>query len=239
MEIAASILAGGVGHRMSASVPKQFLEILGQPVLAHTLREFLRCGRFDEIAVAIHPVWTDELNRLLARFGWAGRIRVVPGGETRQASSAAVLGAWRDRLGEDDLVVIHDAARCLVDGALIGRCIEAARAHGAATATIPSIDTVARVAGGIITDLPPRSEMHSVQTPQAFRYGWIVRAHESARARGVIDATDDARLVMEDGHPVTVVEGSPANVKVSTPQDLAVTESLLRLREGPPSDSDR
>jgi 2-C-methyl-D-erythritol 4-phosphate cytidylyltransferase len=232
MVVAASILAGGIGRRISSPVPKQFLEIQGKPILAHTIEVFLKSSLFQEIVVATHPGWKARVAEMLQRFGWADRVSIVEGGESRQASSGAVLQSLRSRLSDTDLVLIHDAARCLVDPALLARCLAACRTGGAVTAAIPVVDTIARTDQGRIVEFPLRQNLQCVQTPQAFRYGWVLDAHRQALARGTTCATDDARLVMEGGHDVLTVAGSPENIKVSNPQDLALAEILLRKRIG-------
>jgi 2-C-methyl-D-erythritol 4-phosphate cytidylyltransferase len=237
MKIAGAVLAGGVGRRMSTALPKQFLPVKGRPIIFHTLKTFLDSGIFQSLAVAIHPDWRGPLLGLLQEEGWDKAIRVVLGGETRQASSFAVLQAMADSMEDDDIVVIHDAARCLVDADLLGRCLAAARSAGAATAAVPVVDTVARVEERFIRELPPRDLMYRIQTPQAFRFHWVFQAHREALARGVANASDDARLVLESGHNVQVVEGSPTNIKVSTPHDLDLVELLLKQREPGPGTS--
>lgn len=231
MVVAASILAGGIGRRISAPVPKQFLEILGKPILAHTLETFLGSALFQEVVVAIHPEWKAPLAELLEQRGWIRRVTVVEGGDTRQASSYTVLQCLRHRLADSDIVLIHDAARCLADRALLERCVEACKSAGAVTAAIPVVDTIARTSEGKIAELPPREHLCSIQTPQAFRFGWILEAHRQALERGVTSATDDARLVMECGHAVHTVAGSPENIKVSNPLDLSLAEILLGGRD--------
>ena len=230
MVVAASILAGGIGSRIPSSVPKQFIEIQGRPILAHTLGVILESSLFQEVVVAIHRDWKGLVAEMLARYGWARQVTVVEGGDTRQASSYAVLQYLRGRLADSDIVLIHDAARCLVDSVLLASCVDACNSAGAVTAAIPVVDTIARTREGEITELPPREDLCSIQTPQAFRFGWILDAHRQALQRGVTAATDDARLVLEAGHDVRTVAGSPENLKVSNPLDLALAEILLGRR---------
>jgi 2-C-methyl-D-erythritol 4-phosphate cytidylyltransferase len=230
MVVAASILAGGIGRRIAASLPKQFLEIQGKPILAHTLEAVLESSLFGEVVVAIHPEWKDRVAELLERQGWATRVTVVEGGETRQASSYAVLEFLRRRLADSDLVLIHDAARCLVDPALLARCVDTCKSAGAVTAAVPLVDTIARTDQGRIVELPSRENLRCIQTPQVFRFDWILDAHRRALAQGVTSATDDARLVIATGREVHTVAGSPENLKVSNPLDLSLAEILLRGR---------
>lgn len=216
---------------MGQEVPKQFLEIDGRPILVHTLAAFARANLFESIHLAIHPDWTERLAEILRRWDLSGTVTVTSGGPTRQASSRAVLDALEARLAPEDGVLIHDAARCLVDGELLARCVEGVRRHGAVTAAVPVTDTIALVDGPIIASVPERERLFRIQTPQGFPLGLILAAHRAARERGVADATDDAQLVMALGHPVRIVPGSADNLKISTPEDLAVAAAILDRRE--------
>ena len=231
MKFAASILAGGAGRRMGQDLPKQFLEIRGRPILVHTLAAFARANLFESIHLAIHPDWVERLADILHRWDLSGTVTVVPGGPTRQASSRAVLDALEARLAPRDGVLIHDAARCLVDGELLARCVEGVQRHGAVTAAMPVTDTIAVADGMVIASVPERERLFRIQTPQGFQLGLILAAHRAARERGVVDATDDAQLVMALGHPVRIVPGSAGNLKISTPEDLAVAAAIIEWKE--------
>jgi 2-C-methyl-D-erythritol 4-phosphate cytidylyltransferase len=152
----------------------------------------------------------------------------VVGGAERQDSVAAGLAA----LGaEIDIVAVHDAARCLVDPADVSRAIAAARDCGAALLAVPAADTIKRVRRGEVCETPPREECWLAQTPQVFRVEILREALEKAAAEGFL-GTDDAQLVERLGGVVRVVEGSPRNIKITRPADLALAEQWLREAEG-------
>jgi 2-C-methyl-D-erythritol 4-phosphate cytidylyltransferase len=238
MRYAAAILAGGVGRRMDQTVPKQFIDLNGRPLIAWTLRPFLAVGLHRPVVVAIHADWLDHLRRILAAQGWERAVEVVAGGSTRQESAYRAIQFLAGILSPADRVLIHDAARCLVSPDLLDRCRTALAEHDAITAAIPSIDTVARVENGRVAEIAPRHTLHQIQTPQGFTLGLIRDAHEQALRDGITDASDDAGLVLRLGRPVRVVPGDPANIKVSRPADLTVAATLL-AGPGPLTDGGR
>ncbi len=226
MRYAAAILAGGVGRRMDQTVPKQFIDLNGRPLITWTLRPFLVVGLYRPVVVAIHPDWLEHMRRILAAQGWERSVDVVPGGATRQESAFRVIQALEGILSPSDRLLIHDAARCLVSPDLLDRCRAALTQHEAVTAAIPSVDTIARVADGRVTEIPPRQTLHQVQTPQGFAYGLIHEAHLAALRDGVADVSDDAGLVLRLGRAVQIVPGDPSNIKVSKPADLTLAAAL-------------
>ncbi|HQQ61523.1 MAG TPA: IspD/TarI family cytidylyltransferase, partial [Kiritimatiellia bacterium] len=173
MRFAAAILAGGVGRRMDQTVPKQFIELNGRPLITWTLRPFLVVGLYRPVVVAIHPDWLEHLRRILAAQGWERTVEVLPGGATRQESAYRVIQALDGALAPTDRLLIHDAARCLVTPDLLDRCRAALTEHAAVTAAVPTVDTIARVEDGRLAEIPPRHTLHQVQTPQGFAYGLI------------------------------------------------------------------
>jgi 2-C-methyl-D-erythritol 4-phosphate cytidylyltransferase len=218
------IPAGGAGRRMGG-VHKPLLELCGEPILARSLRPFLDRADVRWVVVAL-PAETHALPPawLLAD----ARVRTVAGGAERSDSVRLALAALPD---DCDIVLVHDAARPLVSDAVIQRCIDAAVDGRSAIAAMPVTDTIKEVdEGGRITDSPDRRRLWAAQTPQAFPAGVLRNAHDRAAADRVA-ATDDAALVARYGGTVVVVEGAAANLKVTTPADIAVAETLLeRIR---------
>ncbi len=235
MQVFAILPAAGVGTRMAAAQPKQFLELNGLPILIHSLRAFAAVERIALIYVAVRPSEMERVQsqvaEFAAQFGFAGRMRVVEGGDSRQASVAQALAALECE--DDDIVLVHDAVRPLIDAATIERTIDAVAEHGAAIVGLPAIDTVKQVErtahGALVTSTIPREYVVLAQTPQGFRCGLLRQAFAEATADGFV-GTDEASVVERAGHPVAVVVGSQVNLKITQPGDLALAEFYLKQR---------
>lgn len=231
------VLGGGVGRRVGMSTPKQLVEIAGKPVIEHTIVVFDAAPEIDEILVLMTPGYTDEVEKIVARGGYAKVRAVLPGGESRTETTWRALRA----LGEDECdVLLHDAVRPLVDQAIISRCVAALREHAAVMVAFATPDTIVVTEEGahgeVVHDIPDRSRLRRVQTPQCFRLSVIREAYERALADpGFADrpATDDCGVVLRylPDVPIAIVPGSERNIKITHPVDLAVAETLLRLRE--------
>jgi 2-C-methyl-D-erythritol 4-phosphate cytidylyltransferase / 2-C-methyl-D-erythritol 2,4-cyclodiphosphate synthase len=219
--IAAVVVAGGRGLRAGGGVPKQYRELAGEPVIRPALAAFLEHPRIGLVQPVIHPEDKDIFHAATA--GLQKLLPPVWGGITRQASVRAGLEGLNK--SSPELVLIHDAARPFVSGALIDRAITAARQKGAAIPAIPIADTVKRIdSASIVTETLDRNQLRVVQTPQAFGFDLIMTAHRRAAAAGRDDFTDDAALAEWAGHPVSVFEGEAGNVKLTTNDDFARAE---------------
>lgn len=221
MFVSAIIAAGGRGARVGAGRPKQLLALGGRPILERSVEAFLRARDVREVIVALPgevaaapPAYLDD-----------PRIRVVQGGARRQDS---VARAFREVHPGADVVVVHDAARPLVTGALIERTIEAAAESGAALAAVRAHDTVKRGDGRYVIATLARDEIYLAQTPQAFRASVLRDALAVA-----VEATDEAMLAERAGHRVRLVEGDPRNIKITTADDVRLAESLLGTAPAP------
>jgi len=222
--------AAGIGTRMSAggdkpAAAKQFLTIGGIPVLVHCLRAFDGVSRVQEILVAVRAPEMERVAALVARFGLDAKVRVVEGGENRQGSVANALEALD--CGQDDVVLVHDAVRPLIDAATIERTIDAVEKHGAAIVGLPAVDTIKQVErtadGAIVTSTIPRERVVMAQTPQGARFGLLKRAFAEAINDGFA-GTDEASVLERAGVEVWVVAGSARNFKVTQPGDLELAE---------------
>jgi 2-C-methyl-D-erythritol 4-phosphate cytidylyltransferase len=223
-QITVLIPAGGVGARLGSRTPKQFLALGGGPILATTVRHFARHPAVGAIVVAAPHAFLDRARRALRGLGRGAEITVVAGGPTRQESVWLALQAAP---GNTALVVVHDAVRPFIGRALIDAVIAAARDDGAAICALPVAETVKRVREGRVEATVDRTDLWTVQTPQAFRVDVLREAHEKARRDGVA-GTDDAALVERLGQPVTVVRGLEANIKITTPGDLRRARAASR-----------
>lgn len=202
-----------------AGADKLFTEVAGQPLLAHAIAPFQECASIDRIVLVMAPLNLKRGRDLVERYGFTKAIALVKGGERRQDSVRLGLEA----LGGCDYVAVHDGARPLVTPELIARGLEAARETGAAAPALPIADTVKEAGpNGIVLRTLDRSRLWAVQTPQVFRYELLLRAHREITA----DVTDDAAMVEALGEPVRLFEGSRANIKVTTVEDLTLIKAL-------------
>lgn len=211
---------------MKAEINKQFLMLQNKPVIAYALAAFEQCSEIDEIIVVVA---SDELEyfktNILDKFNFHKVKGLIAGGlERQQSSSNGIKSVSQDC----EIILIHDGARPFVSQQTIIDCINEAKICGAASAGMPSKDTIKLVdQNNIVTSTPPRDRVWQTQTPQAFRRALIIEAHEMAQHKG-ITATDDAMLVEMLGHPVKMVAGAYENIKITTPEDLSVGEQLIK-----------
>jgi 2-C-methyl-D-erythritol 4-phosphate cytidylyltransferase len=229
MSVAALVVAAGRGERLGHALPKAFAPLAGRPLLLRALEAMAAVAAIDlvvpVVSAADRPSWRALEPEL---SGIAKLAPAVDGGAERQDSVRAGVEALPDDVS---LVAIHDAARPLVRPEAVERVIAAARREGAAILALPVRDTVKRVQGGRILETPARSELWAAQTPQVFRIALLREALAKARAEGFV-GTDDAQIVERLGVSVAVVEGDPANLKITHPEDLDAAEQWLRAREG-------
>ncbi len=228
MRAAAIIPAAGRGERLRFPRPKALAPLLERPLIAWTLESILRCEAFSEIFIACPPGENDSFRAVSSEIDTAGAtVRLVDGGETRQESVARCL---REISTECGLVAVHDGARPLVTRQIILSVMDTARNTGAAIAAVPSKDTIKLCDdNGVVARTIERSRAWIVQTPQCFHRNLLVSAHEKAQEENHA-ATDDAALVERIGGAVSVVMGSYENIKVTTPEDMAFCEQILKAR---------
>ncbi len=232
--VTAAVLAGGVGSRVGGPLPKQLLSLAGRTILERSIAAFCTAPEVDEVVVVMVADHVAAAEKIVAEGGYAKVSRVVPGGASRSESSLAALRAVAHR-ADDDLVLLHDAARPLVSGRTIAACVAALAEAGAVGVAVPSSDTVVQVAADargreVIASVPDRAGLRRMQTPQGFRLGVVRRAYARACADPAFTATDDCGVVLRylPEEPVRIVPGEESNIKVTHPGDLAVAEVLLR-----------
>jgi 2-C-methyl-D-erythritol 4-phosphate cytidylyltransferase len=215
-------------HGEKPGSAKQFLTIGGVPVLVHCLRAFAQVARVAEVLVAVRATEIERVTDLISRFGLEAKVRVVEGGENRQGSVANALAALS--CAEDDVVLVHDAVRPLIDVPTIDRTIDAVEKHGAAIVGLPAVDTIKQVErtadGAIVTSTIPRERIVQAQTPQGARFGLLQRAFEEA-IQDEFAGTDEASVLERAGIEVWVVAGSARNFKITQPGDLELAEFYL------------
>jgi len=222
MNALAIIVAAGRGERMGASRPKAFLDLAGQPLLLRSALAFEAAPSVDAI-VAVVPA--GEIEAARAILAPLRKLRaVVAGGNRRQDSVLEGLKQAPD--GFAGAVLVHDAARPLVDVPLVEGVVRAAAETGAALPVLPLVDTVKRVRDGRVVETLDRAELGGAQTPQGFRFALLVEAYEAA-FRDRVTLTDEATALERLGRPVQAVPGSPLNKKITTAEDLAWAEGVL------------
>jgi len=221
----AIIAAAGKGTRMAGARPKQFLELAGTPIIFHTLKPFEQCDRIQQIIAILPAEESAQFTSLAQQAGLHKLVQVVAGGETRAESVARGLEAIG--ANQVEIVAIHDGVRPFVTPEEISSTVEAAKITGAAILVAPLTDTIKEIQGKDVVRTLSRANLRSALTPQCFRYDLLQRAYLRANLKDP-EITDDSILVERTGASVTAVEGSSRNIKITTPQDLAMAEVLLQ-----------
>ncbi|MFC1900074.1 2-C-methyl-D-erythritol 4-phosphate cytidylyltransferase [Chloroflexota bacterium] len=221
--VSAIIVAAGSSQRMNG-MDKVFAVLGEKPVMAHVLGTFQGCSLIDSIVLVLSEESMDIGKKLVEENGYSKVTDICPGGERRQDSVAAGL----KQIEKADWVIIHDGARPLVTAELIEQGLETAQETGSAVAAVPVTDTIKMVGEDqVVQGTPPRHNLWAVQTPQVFRFDIIQKAYSQLR----YEVTDDARAVEQMGEKVKIYMGSYDNIKITTPDDLALAEILLRKKE--------
>lgn len=223
--VVAVVPAAGLGTRMGGNTPKQYLTIGNLPLLVYSLQIFQELEEIGEVILSV-PAADREYcwRKIVQPFGLEKVTKVVAGGARRQDSVRNGLAAIS---GRPDGVLVHDGVRPFINQVMVRKVIDCAGKTGAAVVAMPIHDTVKRVdPSGIIQETLKREELWQIQTPQVFRYDWLVEAHQQAQDHQW-DVTDDAALIERMGYPVSVVEGSCFNIKVTKPDDLVFGKAIL------------
>lgn len=234
MTVSALIFAGGTGKRMNTkTLPKQFLELHGKPIIIHTIEHFESHPEIKDIVVVCVDDWLDYCKDLLAKFNIKKVSQVVPGGETGQMSIFNGLEALREKYqGNDDYVLIHDGVRPLIDEETIAKNIESVKKYGTAITVKPVIETVVQVdEEDIINNVIERSTCQTAVAPQSFVLSEIYSLHMRAQAEKLFDMTDSATLARYFGLPLHTVMGGSENIKITTPSDFYIFRAIYEARE--------
>ena len=248
MRMVAVVLGGGTGQRVGGPLPKQLLRLGRRTLVEHCVAAFEQAPGIDEILVVMARGYVGQVSALLAEGGYGKVTAVIEGGVTRPDSTRAALAAIAGEppaaagepsgaagvvRGRGDLadcgVLLHDAARPLVDQRIIADCVAALGVHDAAGVAVPASDTIVITGNGVMHSMPRRETLWRCQTPQCFRLPVIARAHELAAADPDFAATDDCGVVLRylPDVDVHIVPGSERNLKITYPHDLAIAEALL------------
>lgn len=217
------IPAAGSGKRMGAGFNKLFLKLGEKPIFIHTLEAFEQDPFCQNIILAVKEEEQQDIQACLEQFGITKVKQMVEGGTERQYSVDACLAAHE----AGGIVLVHDAARPFIRQSVIHALVKEASEHGAAIVGVKAKDTMKLAPSGTVQETVNRDHLWIVQTPQAFRYNLLQKASEQAKAAGFL-GTDESMLVERIGYPVRMVEGTYDNVKMTTQEDLAIGEILLK-----------
>ena len=225
MKVAAIIPVAGTGKRFTGTVPKQFLRIAGQPVVAITIKHILAVRQINLVVVVCAKSARNQITRLTGSLsGFSHRGMIVEGGKERQDS---VYNGLKALPHDTEIVLVHDGVRPLISGKILADSIRVAGREGACVAAVRVKDTVKRVKDDLVVETPNREELWQIQTPQTARYEWLMTAHNSAIENNFY-STDEAALLEWKGYPVRVIPGDYNNIKITTPEDMEIARLLFK-----------
>ena len=229
------ILAGGIGSRMqSPELPKQFLKIDNEPIIIKTVRNFIDFGSFRAGVICCPVDWLEYTKALLLEYGIpTDTVFVVPGGKNRNSSvqNGCCFLTKNYNISDDDVILTHDAVRPFIDSRIIKDNISAAGEFGAANTVMPVYDSIiSSTTGEFLSEHLPRRELYRVQTPQSFRLKELDNVINSLSDEELEAYTDVASVFSDRGFRVRLVEGSDNNIKITTPFDMAVAETIVSNR---------
>lgn len=230
------ILAGGTGQRMRTSgLPKQFLQVYGKPIIIYTIEKFVSCDEIDSIVVVCNPLYLDYMSELISKYPQRKNIGIIPGGKNRQGSvQNGIDYILSEGANEDDIVVIHDGVRPLVENNTIRENIRVAKADGCVMTVKPVIESV------IITDqaqasfenFKKRDDTYSLTSPQTFKLKVLVKAYKDVEGvDSPIPLLDAALAYTYMGNKIPIVKEYNHNIKITTPEDYYILKALLELQE--------
>ena len=224
LKATAIIVAGGTGSRMGSEIPKQFLEVLGKPVISYTLNAFSKCDEITDIIIVTLPEYLMYCKDIVDTFGFKKVRTIVPGGCNRCESVRNGLKEVKD---DCEIVAVHDGVRPMIEPKVISNAIITASEYGCAAVGVKMKDTI-KVAdnNGFISHTADRDMLWQIQTPQVFKKDIINALYEDFSNDSIV-ATDDCFLAEQAGYKIKIVEGSYENIKITTPQDIYIMKGLL------------
>lgn len=232
MKVNAIILAGGVGSRMKVDKPKQFIEIEGVPIIVNTIRNFEKNKSVDEITVVCLKEWIGYLEELIKQYGLHKVTNIVEGGITGHDSTRNGIFSLKDKLSDDDFVIIHDAARPLIPQLIIDDMLDVAIKHGNACTAIPCHDTVIKTDDQISgIEQIERSSFLRVQTPQSYKYGLIRPLYERADRENKHNFIYANTMAISYGERIYFSKGFDCNIKITTKEDIAFYKAMKQFSE--------
>lgn len=235
MPVVAVVLAAGFGTRFDENNPKQLVSVGGKPIVCWSIEAFENNDRISDIIVVVSERVEETVNELIDEAGYAKVRAIVPGGAERVDSTLAALDLLKQAgIPSGAKILIHDGVRPFVEERSIDGCIDSLDQFNAATVAYASTDTILLTEDlgdrKVVKSVPERPNTFRAQTPQAFRFGTIVKAYELAAADPDFHPTDDTRVVVDylPDEPVAIVDGSETNLKITTPSDMPIAEGIAR-----------
>ncbi len=232
MKHVAVILAGGIGKRMDSSMPKQFLEIKGKPIIAHTIENFQKCRDIDNILIVCVKEWKEYLDDIVEKYELSKVSWIVEGGNTVHDSTRNAVFFLKDYISDDDYVIIHDAARPILPQVAIKTMLDIAHENGNASLAIPSHETLIytddQISGNSQLD---RSKVMRVQTPQTYVFSQIYSLYQRAEADNIHDIIYADLVAIHYGERVFFSKGFTNNIKITRKEDIPLCESLMDFSE--------
>jgi 2-C-methyl-D-erythritol 4-phosphate cytidylyltransferase len=225
----AIILAGGSGARLSKGTPKQFMELAGKPIIAYAIEQFLTHPRINDIFLVTHREYLEQTVALVRENNYYKVTKVLEGGSTRQASSFIGVMAGDNRC---EHILVHDAARPFITHDIIDSLILGLESFAAVVPGIPASDTIIKIdKNNKVREIPDRNFLRRVQTPQAFKFPVLKKAHEMAHKCNIENVTDDCSLILEFKlADICFIPGNPENIKITYPYDLVLAKAILKNR---------
>lgn len=231
--IYAGILAGGSGSRMgNVPLPKQFLDLDGKPILVHTVEKFLLINDFDKIIIATPKEWLSHTKNILNNYGIADeRLKVIEGGSDRNETIMSIINFINEKapITDEDVIVTHDAVRPFLTHRIIEENIHMVLKYGAVDTVLEATDTiVVSKDHEFISSIPVRNEMYQGQTPQSFNIKLLKHNYENLSETNKKILTDACKILAVSGEKVKLVYGELFNIKITTPYDLKVANSIIK-----------
>ena len=229
----ALIKAGGVGNRMKANVPKQFISINGKPIIIYTLESFQKHPGIDEIAVVCVDGWHDILWAYAKQYNITKLTTVVSGGETSLKSIRNGVAALREKFSDDDVIVVHDGNRPMISQEIISDVLANCEKYGSAVAAIPCTDEVMETDGESMSShvFLDHKKLYRIQTPDAYRLGILKELFDTATEEQLIRLGATNTLMIAAGHEVHFAQGSELNIRLTTQDDITLCQALLIMKE--------
>ena len=228
----AIIIAGGVGNRMNMDIPKQFIHIHGKPVIIYTLEGFQKHPEIDAIEVVCLDGWQDSLKNYARQYGITKLKWIVTGGSTGQESIRNGVYNLEGELKDDDICIIHDGIRPMVDSSVLSDCLRVCRLHGNGVTSTPYNEQIFRITDEYTTrEYIPRETLRKVATPQAYRYDLLLRSYKRAFAEeiGIYGSAYTNTMMVDLGETLWFAAGSDKNIKLTTKDDLELFKAYLKM----------